>query len=85
MEYAKEIENELRCKEFRVELDSRDEKMGYKIRESQTKKIPYTLVLGNNERDNGTVTYRKYGEENSTTVSKEEFLDMITKQVSEYK
>ena len=36
-------------------------------------------------RDNGTVTYRKYGEENSTTVSKEEFLDMITKQVSEYK
>ena len=85
LEYAKEIENELRCKEFRVELDSRDEKMGYKIRESQTKKIPYTLVLGNNERDNGTVTYRKYGEENSTTVSKEEFLDMITKQVSEYK
>ena len=85
LEYAEEIENELRCKEFRVELDSRDEKMGYKIRESQTKKIPYTLVLGNNERDNGTVTYRKYGEENSTTVSKEEFLDMITKQVSEYK
>ena len=38
-----------------MELDSRDEKMGYKIREAQTKKIPYTLVLGNNERDNNTI------------------------------
>ena len=85
LEYATDLLNNLRDKDFRVELDSRDEKMGYKIRESQTKKIPYTLVLGNNERDNGTVTYRKYGEENSTTVSKEAFLDMITKQVSEYK
>ena len=70
---------------FRVELDSRDEKMGYKIRESQTKKIPYTLVLGNNERDNNTVTYRKFGSENSTTIDMNDFIDLIKKQVKEYK
>ena len=72
-------------KELRVELDSRDEKMGYKIRESQMKKIPYTLVLGNNERDNNTVTYRKYGEETTTTVSVEDFISMLEKQIKEYK
>ena len=59
--------------------------MGYKIREAQTRKIPYTLVLGNNERDNNTVTYRKYGQEKTTTVSVDEFIDMLNKQRKEYK
>ena len=59
--------------------------MGYKIRESQTRKIPYTLVLGNNERDNNTVTYRKYSEDNTTTVTIEEFIDMLNEQTKEYK
>ena len=68
-----------------LELDARDEKMGYKIRESQTKKIPYTLVLGNNERDNNTITYRMFGKENSTTIERDKFIDMIIKQVEEYK
>ena len=85
LEYATNLVNKLRDKEFRVELDSRDEKMGYKIREAQTRKIPYTLVLGNNERDNDTITYRKYGEESTTTMSTEEFITMIEKQIKEYK
>ena len=85
LEYATNLLNKLRDKEFRVELDSRDEKMGYKIREAQTRKIPYTLVLGNNERDNDTITYRKYGEESTTTMSTEEFITMIEKQIKEYK
>ena len=85
LEYANKVVDELRSKGFRVELDARDEKMGYKIRESQTKKIPYTLVLGNNERDNNTITYRMFGKENSTTIEKDEFIDMIIKQVEEYK
>lgn len=85
LEYATNLLNKLRDKEFRVELDSRDEKMGYKIREAQTKKIPYTLVLGNNERDNNTITYRKYGEESTTTMSTEEFITMIEEQIKEYK
>lgn len=85
LEYAEKILNILKEANYRVELDSRDEKLGYKIRESQTKKIPYTLVLGNNERDNNTVTYRKFGQEKTTTVTTEEFLDMLNKQVEEYK
>ena len=85
LEYATNLLNKLRDKEFRVELDSRDEKMEYKIREAQTKKIPYTLVLGNNERDNNTITYRKYGEESTTTMSTEEFITMIEEQIKEYK
>jgi len=85
LEYANNIINTLKGNNFRVELDSRDEKMGYKIREAQTRKIPYTLVLGNTERDNNTVTYRKYGEEKTTTVSREEFITMIDNQRKEYK
>ena len=85
LEYATNLLNTLKENNFRVELDSRDEKMGYKIRESQTRKIPYTLVLGNSERDNNTVTYRKYGEESTTTVTIEEFIDMLNNQIKEYK
>ena len=83
LEYANKVLEELRSDEFRVELDSRDEKMGYKIRESQTKKIPYTLVLGNNERDNNTITYRKFGSDDSTTVTLEEFKSMLEKQIED--
>ncbi|MBQ8192697.1 MAG: threonine--tRNA ligase [Bacilli bacterium] len=85
LEYANKIVNMLKENDYRVELDSRDEKMGYKIRESQTRKIPYTLVLGNSERDDNTVTYRKFGEEKSTTVGIDEFMDMLNKQVKEYR
>ena len=85
LEYANKIVEMLKENDYRVELDSRDEKMGYKIRESQTRKIPYTLVLGNSERDENTVTYRKFGEEKTTTVSYDEFINMINKQVKEYR
>ena len=85
LDYAKKIFAVLKEKEYRVEIDDRDEKMGYKIREAQTKKIPYTLVLGNNERDNNTVTYRKFGEEKTTTIVFESFLELIEKQVKECK
>ena len=85
LEYSNKIFDLLKENTFRVELDTRDEKMGYKIREAQTRKIPYTLVLGNNERDNNTVTYRKYGEEKTTTISTEEFINMINNQRKEYK
>lgn len=85
LEYASEIMELLKEKGFRVELDSRDEKMGYKIREAQTRKIPYILVLGNSERDNNTVTYRKHGESDTTTVAILEFVSMLEKQMSNYK
>ena len=85
LEYANKVVEELRTKGFRVELDSRNEKMGYKIRESQTRKIPYTLVLGNKERDNNTITYRKFGEENTVTLDKEEYIKEMITMVQEYK
>ncbi len=85
LEYANKVLDTLRENNLRVELDMRDEKLGYKIRESQTKKIPYTLVLGNNERDKSTITYRKYGKEETVTLPLEEFINKITNQIKEYK
>lgn len=80
-EYAKEVVAKLRKAHFRVNNDNRDEKLGYRIREAQLKKIPYQLVLGDNERDNGTVTYRKHGEKKQTTVTFEEFVELLNNEV----
>ena len=77
LEYAKKVENILRENDIRVELDSRDEKLGYKMRESQMRKIPVSLVLGNNERDNETVTIRLYGSEEKITMPLDEFISKI--------
>ena len=76
-EYAKEIYNKLRDKNIRVELDDRNEKLGYRLREAQTSKIPYTLILGDNEKDNNTVSYRLFGSKETTTVSLDEFIKLI--------
>ena len=83
LDYAKEVYQLLEAKGIRVELDDREEKLGYRIREAQMKKIPYQLVLGNNERDERTVTYRQYGEQKQTTVSLDEFVDMVLKQIED--
>lgn len=80
-EYAKEVVAKLRKAHFRVNNDNRDEKLGYRIREAQLKKIPYQLVLGDNERDNGTVTYRKHGEKKQTTVTFDEFVELLNNEV----
>ncbi len=81
LEYANKIRDMLREYDIRVEVDARDEKLGYKMRESQTKKIPYTLVLGDKEKDNDTVSYRKHGEDKTTTTSVSEFIDMIRDEI----
>ena len=77
LDYAEDIEKLLLDNDIRVNLDARSEKLSYKIRESQTKKIPYTLILGNVERDNNTVSYRKFGSEETTTLPKDEFVKYI--------
>ena len=74
---AKKVENILRENDIRVELDSRDEKLGYRMRESQMRKIPVSLVLGNNERDDETVTIRLYGSEEKITMPLDEFISKI--------
>ena len=73
LDYATRIYNELRNANIRVKLDDRDEKLGYKMRESQMMKTPITLVLGNDERDNETVTLRLYGKDDKITMSIDEF------------
>lgn len=82
LEYAQEITDKLRSKGIRVKLDSRDEKLGYRLREAQMKKTPYQLVLGNNERDEGTVTYRQYGKQDKITVSTDEFINLILEEIN---
>lgn len=83
LEYSKEVYQLLEAKGIRVELDDREEKLGYRIREAQMKKIPYQLVLGDKERDERTVTYRQYGEQKQTTVSLDEFVAMVLKQIAD--
>ena len=77
LEYADKLMNSFRELDFRCEIDSRDEKLGYKIRESQTKKIPYTLVLGDKEKDDDLITYRKYGTRELVTESVSEFIELV--------
>ena len=81
LEYSKEVFKLLEDNGIRVELDDREEKLGYRIREAQMKKIPYQLVLGDKERDERTVTYRQYGEQKQTTVSLDEFINMVLNQI----
>ena len=72
--YSEKVLNELN---IRAELDDRNEKLGYRMRESQTKKIPYSLIIGDKESSDNLVSYRKYGSTDTTTVSKDEFKDYI--------
>lgn len=73
LEYAKEIEKKLLEKNIRVELDDRDEKLSYRMRESQTRKISYTLIIGDKERDNKEISYRLFGQTKTITLSQDEF------------
>jgi len=79
-EYVDQVHETLKIMGFRVESDLRDEKLGYKIREVQTMKVPYSLVLGDKEKDEGLVTYRGYGSEKQVTVPLEQFIEMVSKE-----
>ena len=68
---------------IRFENDFRDEKLGYKIREAQTKKIPYTLVLGDKEVESNTVNYRPYGKQEQISISIEEFIALLLKHMKD--
>lgn len=81
LEYANEIKNLLIANDIRVNLDDREEKVGYKMRESQMKKIPYSVILGDKEVADNLISYRKYGQENTTTLNKDEFMKFIEEQI----
>ena len=82
LDYAKEVEAELNKYDIRTSLDTRDEKLSYRMRESQTKKIPFTLILGDKEKDNHEVSYRLHGETKTTTMSLEDFTKYLTQVIA---
>ena len=84
-EYAKSICDMLKNKNIRANVDERDEKLSYKMREAQTKKMPITLVLGDKEKDNNLVSYRLYGKSETTTISKEEFVNLVVNTINSKK
>lgn len=81
LEYAEEVTKLLQEAGLKVEMDAREEKLGYRIREGQMEKVPYLLVLGNNERDEKTVTYRQHGQQKQITVPFDEFVSMLKKEI----
>ena len=82
LEYANEITDLLKNNNFRVELDSRDEKLSYRMREAQTRKIPFTLILGDKEKENGMISYRCFGSNETITVSKDEFINLLNERLT---
>lgn len=85
LEYAKEVYKELDDMNIRVNLDDRNEKLSYKMRESQTKKNPITLILGDKEVESSTISYRKFGSTETYTLPKEIFIKTLKAAISERK
>ena len=83
MAYAKSVQEKLDDKYVRVELDDRSEKLGYRMREGQIEKVPYLLVLGFNEMENQTVSYRLHGQAETTTMPVDEFVEKIENEIEQ--
>ena len=83
LEYAQKVKEALEQIGVRVEIDSRDEKLGYRMRESQLRKIPYNLVLGDQEKETETVNVRKFGQKEEQKIKLEEFVQNIKKEIDE--
>lgn len=81
IEYAKKVVNSLKENGLRVEIDERNEKIGYKIRESETNKIPYMLIIGEKEQTAGNISVRKHKEGDKGTLSLNDFIDNITDEI----
>ncbi|CAL27195.1 threonine--tRNA ligase [Staphylococcus carnosus] len=81
LDAVKDLKRRLKKEGFRVELDLSDEKMGYKIRQAHLKKVPYTLVVGDNEVENGTVAVRKRGESEEHSINVEDFVKQLKEEV----
>jgi threonyl-tRNA synthetase len=80
-EYAAKVQKELEAKGIRVEIDLRNEKIGYKIREAQLEKIPYMLVIGDKEMDNNMVAVRSRKEGDLGAMSLNDFMDKIDQEI----
>lgn len=83
-DYGLEIKERMTALGMRIELDDRNEKMGYKIRASQTQKIPYQIVIGDNEKANASVSVRKYGEKETVEMSLNLFLESVQAEIANF-
>ena len=80
-EYAEKVKEQLKEKNIRVELDYRNEKIGYKIRDWETQKVPYMLILGEKEKSSNTISLRKHKEGDKGTMQIDEFISNITVEI----
>ena len=85
VEYAKKLADKMFDLGLRVHLDDRNEKLGYKIREAQVQKVPYTLVVGDKEMEEGTVNVRRRGEGDIGAMPQDEFISMLQEEIKEKK
>ena len=81
-EYSNKVYNLLIENGIRAEVDLREEKLSYKMRESQTRKIPFTLILGDNELNSDTVSYRCFGSKDTDTLATTDFINMIKERIA---
>ena len=79
--YANDVVSRLKQAGFRVDIDASNEKLGYRIRQAQVEKIPFSIVIGDKERDEQLVTYRRYGEEKQVTLSLDAFIELVRQEV----
>ena len=81
LEYATKIKELLENNKYRVNLDARNEKLSYKMRESQVKKVPITIILGDKEKENGDISYRLFGEKDTNTLKIAEFFELVKEKI----
>jgi len=81
LQYGNRIKELLLNSDIRVELDDLEEKLSYKIRNSQVNKIPYTVIIGDKEKENNTISYRKYGSRETIIVNVNQFIDMLNEEI----
>nr|WP_252861669.1 threonine--tRNA ligase [New Jersey aster yellows phytoplasma] len=84
-EFSQKIKETLQLQNFRVEINSKDNTLGYKIREAQKLKIPYQVVIGDHEMINNLITFRKYGSHLQTTIKVDEFVSLLKDKVLQKK
>jgi len=85
LDYCEKIKELLEQNNIRVELDKREEKLSYKMRESQTKKNPYTLIIGDKEKETNQISYRVHGSQETITMPLNDFIEKIVKEIEEKK
>ena len=85
LDYAKEIYKILKDVNVRAELDDREEKLGYKMREAQVKKIPINIILGDKEKSEGLISYRRHGSDKTYSAAKDIFVELLLNEIKEKK